>query len=732
LALDYRAILLLNLSRLYMKRGQTAQALELAEKTVREFPQNRASYQRLAAYRQATGDLAGATQAWTAWLEICPEDGKAYLALADIAASQSKERQVAHLEKATALNPNLKEALRKLEYLKADTKRFYAGFEMDSALERSRDPGPDPNSEKKGDSHYYVFRHALTRAYRDGTTSRYEHFLARVLNEEGANFFDTYQPPFNRMGQTARILEARVLHADGTSERARLGRAYWVDLPPIKVGDWVEISARVDDRSRSFFGDYFGMEHLFPALEMVPVHKSRLDLILEPGREYHFQSVGDVPEPEVTRLPDGSEHRRYELVGLKRREIEESSPGPWESGPLLRVSTYGTWDEFASWWWNLIRKQTVATPQIKAKVRELTANVPDLASKVRRIYEFVATDIRYKAWEFGVHGYKPYSVGAIFARRHGDCKDKAILMNSMLQEIGVQGYPVLIKADERREKDDLTLPLVEHFNHCITYLPAQEGLRQMFLDGTAEYHPLDTLPSMDAGATVLSVHGEHAEVLKIPWTRPEENRDERVYRVAIRPNGAATVEMTHRPHRQHGPSVRARYGNEEGKRRERLADRLGSSFGRVDILDMRFSDLSDLSQDVEYSVKFEVKNLLARQEEEFRVKSAFRPENLSRLATAETRVHDMLLRTPESREVTIIYEAPEGFSWGSVPSNVDHESNVGSFHIHYRREGNKLVIHRVRSLKSQRVTSELYPEFRKLTRIVDRSEQRELKLRKAR
>ncbi len=730
LAIDYSTRTADNLARTLMRLGKTKEALALAGKALALAPQDRLAHSLLAGLHVATGDLAGAAHVWDRWLGVCPEDERAWLALADLAAREGKtDKQMTLLRRALDLNPNLKEQRRKLEFLKSDGETFYTGYEIDAKAILEKDPGAPKDAIESKDAHYYLLRHKLVRAYRDGTTSTYEHFVARVLTEEGVNFFDTYSPPFHGGDQTARILEAKVVKPDGTVSQANLGRAYWVDLPPISVGDVVEIKSRVDDRSPTFFGDYFGLVHLFPANEPVPVRRSRLDLILDPGRHYYYQSIG-APKPVVERLKDGAEHRSWEMTNLPRRESELRAPSIRESGPLIRVSTYKDWNAFASWWWNLIRKQTVATPAIKSKVQELVAGATSVEDKIRRIYEFVVTEVRYKAWEFGVHGYKPYSVGVIFDRKHGDCKDKAILINAMLGEIGVKAYPVLIRGESFRERDDLTLPLVEHFNHCITYVPEQKGVKAQFLDGTAEYHPVDTLPSMDRGAHVLVVQGSTGKVRSIPWTKPMVNRNEEHYRVRIEANGDANIEYVHRPHLNFGPPVRARYGNEVGKRRERIADRLAKRFGKVEIVDMQFSPLEKLNVPAEYRVRFRVRGFAARAGESLRVRAAFRQENLSQLTPSRKRTLDMLLRTPEASDVTIVYEAPEGFEWAQVADPVAYDSDVGSFHLTVQKVGGTITLHRVREFRAQRIEAAQYDAFKRLTETVDGAESKELRLRR--
>ena len=727
LAQEWSSSNLSRLARTQLKLGLNKDALATAQKAVQDFPQSRTAHSTLARLYRATGDLTAANQAWNAWLEICPEDEKAWLSLAGLAALEGRtEAQVGQLERALELKPTLKKERRKLEFLRAGTKTFYADFVIDAASVIKADTGPEADAKEKNDAFYALLDHRVVHAYRNGTTSTYEHKLVRILSEKGVEDFDVYRAPYSSYDQTARILTAKVIKKDGQENSARLGRGGYADLPPIEVGDLVEIEARVDDRSRSFFGDYFGLQHYFGSAGGSPTHRAVLDLILESGRQYHYQTVGSVPEPSTEKLADGSEHRRYEITNIPRIEYEPNAPSPSERGPLLAVSTYGTWDEFSSWWWNLIRKQTTVTPEIRAKVLEITKNESNLADKVRKVYEWVVTQVRYKAWEFGVHGYKPYSVASIFARRHGDCKDKAILINAMLSVIDVKSYPVLIKGENQRDKDDLTLPLVQHFNHCISFMPAQKGMPAQFLDGTAEYHPIHTLPAMDRGAKVLVVRDGKGEIAPIPWTDPYANQDRVHYKVYIQANGDALVEMEHSPLLNMAVPIRMRYGNETGKRRERLSDRLGAIFGKVEILDMEFSDLANLNESVDYKVKFKVKDFVAREGESFRVKTAFQPARLSGIAGLQKRIYDLVLTTPSSKEVVIDYIAPVGFSWQKGLEGEKRETPQAAYRLQYKVDGQKLTVTRLRALKSPRIPPSAYPAFRDWALEVDAAEKRPL------
>ena len=67
------------------------------------------------------------------------------------------------------------------------------------------------------------------------------------------------------------------------------------------------------------------------------------------------------------------------------------------------------------------------------------------ADRVRAVYDFVVTSTRYVGLEFGIHGFKPYKVTQVLARRFGDCKDKAALLIALLREVGVSAELVLVR-----------------------------------------------------------------------------------------------------------------------------------------------------------------------------------------------------------------------------------------------------------------------------------------------
>lgn len=477
LASDARPETFESLAKLMARSGDAERARALVTRGIAIAPFHSGLRSLEAQLWEGEGKLTEAAGSWRSWLEICPEDDSAWVALARVSGTMgNREAKVAALRQAIELNPNLKDQRRYLEFLEAEVTPFYKAYELSGDALVKADPGAPADAAAANDPFHYLANQRIVRAYRNGTTSDTADFLVRILTEEGRRQWNSWSVPFWRGEQRARLLDVRIVKKDGTARKPRL-KGERVELAGLELGDLIEIRSRTDDLTPGFFGDYFGLEHQFLPHDGAPSRNAELILVLDSGREYRVQQKNGVPDPETSTDARVLGARKWRLAEPPRREHEEGMPRGSEHEPLVRVTTYRDWDHFSSWWWNLVKNQLEVTPAMREKVAALTAGKAELEKKVAAVFGFVTTEINYQAWEFGVHGYKPYSTPAIFERRHGDCKDKALLLCALLGELGVEAWPVLIEADVPRSHDDLELPLVSHFNHCIAYMPAQKGLK---------------------------------------------------------------------------------------------------------------------------------------------------------------------------------------------------------------------------------------------------------------
>lgn len=491
-----------------------------------------------------------------------------------------------------------------------------------------------------------------------------------------------------------------------------------VRLPDLRPGDVVAVEGRIDDLAPTFFGDYFGHVHTFAAPDGSPLRADELVVLAAPGRDYFTQAVNGAPEPQRSTAADGTLQFRWRMDDRPRDQPEPRRPRRHEHEPTVRITTWRDWDQFASWWWHLIQNQIEVTPAMRATVAERCAGLTTAEQRIRALYHFVTTDVRYEAWEFGVHGYKPYSTAIIHERRHGDCKDKALLLCALLGEVGVPCHPVLVFADALRSRDDLTLPLVQHFNHAIAWLPPHDGRPGMFLDGTATWHPTDTLPDMDQGATVLIVDRGRAELREVPWTTPAHNLDRVDTTLELAADGSARLVREHAPRGNEAVGLRAMLATEPARRREVVERELVRTFGAATLLELHAPERPDPEAPVTLRCEARLPEAGQRSESSWLLPSTWADDALLALAASAERTRPLLLGVPRGEHHTLRYRLPAGWRAGELPPPAEHRTAFGSFAMTWSQQGDTIVVDRRLELGAPRIDPADYAAFRRFAAAV--------------
>lgn len=704
------------LGRAALAMGEPAFALELFDDAIRIAPQ-RASLRR---------------QRYAALLQLGRRD-----------------EAIAAVEAAVELDFGDEDSRRLLEALReTDTEAFYVPWErsLEGILaQRAADAPVEADTAGRE----VLLDQRIVEVQPDGGSKTYRRSVQRVLSEAGARQLDRRSWRAFQ-GQEVRVLQADVLHADGRIDRAPTGRSgrrgiVNVDLPPLVPGDVVDLVWSRDESPSEVFGDYFGLDVPLVAEASLPLRESELILIWPesqplfvharnlPEAAGDFGAQGAAAEPAAIDgedLGDGRRLARWSLVDHEPVRVEPWMPPGQETGPRIQASTYASWADFGRWWWNLIKGEIRVSPEMRERVAELTAGAATPLEKLRSIYDFVVTDIRYNAWEFGVHGYEPYSAPVIFSRGFGDCKDKAILLRAMLGVAGIEALPVLIRSEPRRFEEDLELALVSHFNHCIAWVPEQPGIPEMYLDGTARLHPLEVLPDSDAGAKVVIVGEGRAERARIPFPSADSNVERRTIRLDLSGEDGPRVQLELDPQGRYDARDRYRFTGSEKERDEEAERLLSGLFGALNgDVASTWPDFEDLGQSPVTVLEAGVESVSRSVEGGFELDSSFDQLELLRTLAAETsRTTDLLLDVPWTRETTLELVLAPDAEVPVLPEPLSMETpDAGFVRTVERTEQGVRIVDRF-SLRTQRIEPERYAAFRELAREVDRIQSSSIKV----
>ena len=272
-----------------------------------------------------------------------------------------------------------------------------------------------------------------------------------------------------------------------------------VTVSALRPGDLLEyrITTHIDT---PLVPGEFWFEYNFP--DNVQLNDSRLEIDVPKSRELRLKT----PQRKYTTADNG-DRRVYTWVVQnimpkrdKKSEDEEEEEAD-DKGPEIQLTTFKDWQQIAQWYAKLQSSQVVVTDAVQKKATELIRGASTNAEKARRLYDFVARDIRYVSLSFGIGRYQPHAAPDVLQGFYGDCKDKHTLLAALFKAAGITSYPVLIGSDRKLDEE---IPSPAQFDHVITAAQIDKDL--VWLDSTEEVAPYGMImyPLRDKQAVLAS------------------------------------------------------------------------------------------------------------------------------------------------------------------------------------------------------------------------------------
>lgn len=386
------------------------------------------------------------------------------------------------------------------------------------------------------------------------------HLVIKVLNDRGKEAFGEVSLGYEATYEKLELVYARTIKPDGTvvsvgdknirdvslylnyplysNARARI-----ISMPELAPGAVIEYKIRIT-QSRLPNKKDFDSTYWLQMGEPVLWQKCRITVPKERTLRYkiinpEYNTFGFDMAPKVHE-EDGKKVFTLEFRDVPQIIPEVAMPSGAHVNTYILFSTFQSWQDIYTWWQGLYKDKAAADEAIRAKVAELTKDKESREEKIRAIYDFCVQDIRYVAVEYGDAGYEPHKASEIFANKYGDCKDKAILLISMLGVAGIEAYPVLISTEDSLDlqKD---LPSLR-FNHAIAAVMREDKI--VFMDGTASTVPFSDLPPGDQDRETLVFFKDAYKIVRTPLFGPMHNRI--ATRMTVKINDDESIEAERR------------------------------------------------------------------------------------------------------------------------------------------------------------------------------------------
>ncbi len=730
-------------------QGDLEGALGLLDELDRVRPDRTATALERADLLEAAGRSAEAHPRLELALAICPNEPRLIERDGRILHRLGRDREaLLRLRRALELrpqNPELRAYLERIESFSGsratsvDLARAYA----ESVPELVR--RAEPVSQSAPDPARVLLDRRVTRVHSNGLSETFHQRVVQILNERGARDQDGVAIRYTPDTQSVEVRAARVYKKSGevttavTESERDLSEPWYglyydvkaneISFSHLEPGDVIDVEYTVSDVGRrNLLADYFGALEVLQ--EELPRAQSDYILITPRSRNFYFNRP-QLPSMESSQETNGDET----IYTFRARQVPKIAPEPGMPGftdvaAYVHVSTYRTWEEVADWYTQLVRDALEPDDALIRAAAEATQGLTDERAKIRALYNLVVKKTHYVGLEFGIHGYQPYPVTQVLARKFGDCKDKASLLVALLRLVHVESTLALVRTRHGGDLDPYPASLAP-FDHAIVYVPKY----QLFLDGTAEFSGSDELPAQDQDVPVLLVvdpaHGGRGHLTRTPVIAQDRNRVVRSLRVELAPTGAARVDLTMSVAGEAAHEWRSHY-QALGVRRERFEKAENENHPGASVTFVEFPTIDNLERPVEVRSRLEVPTWARFHPNSIGAPELAMPalgregELLRSYARLSSRQHDLMLGYPWQQEERVAIVLPKGYTAKRLPEPRRIEGPFGSFAVTVERVAGEVALRGTLQLSRHRIGRAEYPEFRRFCREVDAAVGQEL------
>jgi hypothetical protein len=400
---------------------------------------------------------------------------------------------------------------------------------------------------------------------------------------------------------------------------------------------------------------------------------------------YKSYNYPELPWPKAERVPMNIDSLvdlvSYTWVAkqIPAFTYEPSMPPPELWLPFVRFSPgfIRTWDDLSEWYYKSIFKPRLKiTGAIRTLANSLCEGNETERDRVKAIYEYVQS-LRYVAIQIGDGSITPNEPEEILRRKYGDCKDKSILLLSLLKSINTRAEPALVFTKSKGFMD-IFFPSW-NFNHMIVKATLKNGT-ELWMDSTAEWHHLGSIPAEVQGIPALVLHEDGTStVVDLSMTTHDDNQTNMVISVDVKSANETVVQIELLYKGEQAAYIKGEMKDKFPREVEEYCKSIiVPMFLNGRIYDISYGDIEATENRYRLSFKVSVPDLLQDQETlHFMPPIPIIPLNDLSWFENESRVHPIMLPFSTTITQTIKIKYPsENLILKTVPSGMELHSKA--------------------------------------------------------
>jgi lipoprotein NlpI/transglutaminase-like putative cysteine protease len=234
-------------------------------------------------------------------------------------------------------------------------------------------------------------------------------------------------------------------------------------LQDVRVGDQIDIDYSVRGVNPVFEGHFADM--VWAISDKGPVAQFQYRLLAPASRNIQYRTGSTNISVQSTTSGEIRE-TVFRRASIPQFRMDPGAPYIAAVGDQIHLSEYQDWGQVRSWAQALFVEPSVNSSALDETAAGIRRLAQDPGARLLAALKFVQTDIRYFGAELGVNTHRPTAPDKVLAQRFGDCKDKVLLLISLLRRLDIPATPVLVSTSFRGGIGEL-LPSPLAFDHVI-------------------------------------------------------------------------------------------------------------------------------------------------------------------------------------------------------------------------------------------------------------------------
>lgn len=320
----------------------------------------------------------------------------------------------------------------------------------------------------------------------------YRHYAAKILNAEGlqamsdisVDFDPSYQSLAFHQVQLIRegaaidklaTSDIQVLQRETNMERGMYDGSLTalIHLADVRVGDVIEYAYSIEGFN-PILGKHYSsnLYHQF----VIPVNRVYNRILASSNNDITYKLFNGAREP-ARQTQNKVTAYTWDLDATAPILYDQNVPSWYNPQQHVSITTFQNWESVLEWALPLFTITDAENPELPPHPDGRLSKEQRIVSVIRMVQD----KVRYLGFEDGISAYKPHSPKQVYEQRYGDCKDKSLLLVNLLQEEGIEAFPVLVHSQLEQETHN-ALPSNLAFDHCIVSLTYQG--QTYFIDPT--------------------------------------------------------------------------------------------------------------------------------------------------------------------------------------------------------------------------------------------------------